>query len=511
MTDIKISETIRLLKYEIANLEASVSFNSTGEVIKVFDGIAIAFGLEEVQFNEVVIFENNIQGIVFNIEEDIVGILILGEDKSIKEGQKVSRKCSFFQIPVSKKLLGRVINIFGLPIDQKTSIENVVWKKVDIKAPDIISRQSIYEPVQTGIKIIDSLIPIGRGQRELIIGDRQVGKTSIAIDTILNQKKLNKLESVNNKLYCIYVSIGQKKSSVARIIKKLKDFGALEYSIIVLSSASDPVPLQFYAPYVGCTIGEFFRDRGMHAIIIYDDLSKHAVSYRQISLLLRRPPGREAYPGDIFYIHSKLLERAAKLSREIGGGSLTALPIVETQEGDLSSYIPTNIISITDGQIFLEKDLFHKGIKPAINVGLSVSRIGSAAQVYLMKKVAGTLKLDLAQYREKQSFSQFTSNLDTQTKELLQRGAKLTELLKQDLCCPVPIEEQIVSIFAGVKGFLKDIKLKNINKFECGLLNYIKSVKKSLLNDIKRATKMTHKLEQSISDAINSFLLIFLQ
>ena len=505
----RASEIVDVLKNEIANLDQKIEFEEVGQVIKVFDGIAIAYGLDNVEFNEIVRFENGTQGIVFNVEEDNVGIVILGDDKNIKEGEVIKREKQFFKVPIGKNLLGRVVDVFGNPLDNKGELKDVVYKKADVKAPGIIARKSVHEPVQTGIKAIDSLIPIGRGQRELIIGDRQVGKTAIAIDTILNQKEINKSNNESEKLYCIYVAIGQKNSSIAKIVKKLEEAGALEYTIVVVASASDPAPLQFYAPYVGCTMGEFFRDNGMHALIIYDDLSKHAVCYRQMSLLLRRPPGREAYPGDIFYVHSRLLERAAKLSDEMGGGSLTALPIIETQAGDVSAYIPTNVISITDGQIFLETELFYKGIKPAINVGLSVSRVGSAAQINAMKKVAGTMKLDLAHYREMQAFSQFASDLDLSTRNLLERGDKLTELLKQPLYTPLQIEEQVISIFAAVKGFLKEVDLQSIGDFENKLLFQIKKDKKDLLKKIRKEKKLSDEMHNELTEYLNQFVKLY--
>jgi F-type H+-transporting ATPase subunit alpha len=505
----RASEIVDVLKNEIASIDQKIEFEEVGQVVKVFDGIAIAYGLDNVEFNEIVQFENGTQGIVFNIEEDNVGIVILGDDKNIKEGQVIKREKQFFKVPTGKSLLGRVVDVFGNPLDNKGELKDVVYKKADVKAPGIIDRKSVHEPVQTGIKAIDSLIPIGRGQRELIIGDRQVGKTAIAIDTILNQKKINKSNNESEKLYCIYVAIGQKNSSVAKIVKKLEESGALEYTIVVVASASDPAPLQFYAPYVGCTMGEFFRDNGMHALVIYDDLSKHAVCYRQMSLLLRRPPGREAYPGDIFYVHSRLLERAAKLSDEMGSGSLTALPIIETHAGDVSAYIPTNAISITDGQIFLETELFYKGIKPAINIGLSVSRVGSAAQINAMKKVAGTMKLDLAQYREMQSFSQFASDLDSSTRSLLERGDKLTELLKQPLYTPLQIEEQVISIFAAVKGFLKEVDLQSIGDFENKLLFQIKKDKKDLMKKIRKEKKLSEEIHNELAEYLNQFVKLY--
>jgi F-type H+-transporting ATPase subunit alpha len=505
----KASEIVSILKNEISNLNNDIKLEEVGQIVKVFDGIAIAYGLDNVGFNEIVEFQNGVQGIVFNIEEDNVGIVILGSDGDIHEGDVVKRTGEVFKVPTGKELLGRVVDAFGNPLDNKGEIRNTVLKKVDVKAPGIIQRKSVHEPVQTGIKAIDTLIPIGRGQRELLIGDRQTGKTAIAIDTILNQKEINKSDNEHEKLYCIYVAIGQKSSSVARIVKKLEESGALEYTIVVVASASDPAPLQFYAPYVGCTMGEYFRDNGMHALVIYDDLSKHAVSYRQMSLLLRRPPGREAYPGDIFYVHSRLLERAAKLSDKMGGGSLTALPIIETQAGDVSAYIPTNVISITDGQIFLETELFYKGIKPAINVGLSVSRVGSAAQIKAIKKVAGTIKLDLAQYRELQAFSQFASDLDSVTKALLDKGDKLTELLKQPLYSPMQVEDQVISIFAAVNGYLKGVDIKSIKDFESKLLYQIKNDKPELVQKIRTDKNLSDEMTKELTEYLDQFIKLF--
>ena len=505
----KASEIVSILKNEISNLNNDIKLEEVGQIVKVFDGIAIAYGLDNVGFNEIVEFQNGLQGIVFNIEEDNVGIVILGSDGGIHEGDVVKRTGEVFKVPTGKELLGRVVDAFGNPLDNKGDIKNTVLKKVDVKAPGIIQRKSVHEPVQTGIKAIDTLIPIGRGQRELLIGDRQTGKTAIAIDTILNQKEINRSDNEHEKLYCIYVAIGQKSSSVARIVKKLEESGALEYTIVVVASASDPAPLQFYAPYVGCTMGEYFRDNGMHALVIYDDLSKHAVSYRQMSLLLRRPPGREAYPGDIFYVHSRLLERAAKLSDKMGGGSLTALPIIETQAGDVSAYIPTNVISITDGQIFLETELFYKGIKPAINVGLSVSRVGSAAQIKAIKKVAGTIKLDLAQYRELQAFSQFASDLDSVTKALLDKGDKLTELLKQPLYSPMQVEDQVISIFAAVNGYLKSVDIKNIKDFESKLLYQIKHDKPELVQTIRTDKNLSDEMTKELTEYLDQFIKLF--
>jgi F-type H+-transporting ATPase subunit alpha len=506
----KASEIVNVLKDEISNLNNEIKLEEVGQIVKVFDGVAIAYGLDTVGFNEIVEFQNGVEGIIFNIEEDNVGIVILGNDTDIHEGDVVKKTGKMFEVPTGKSLLGRVVDAFGNPLDNKGEIKNTQLKKVDIKAPGIIERKSVHEPMQTGIKAIDSLIPIGRGQRELLIGDRQTGKTSIAIDTILNQKEINKSDNEHEKLYCIYVAIGQKNSSVAKIVKKLEESGALEYTIVVVASASDPAPLQFYAPYVGCTMGEYFRDNGMHALVIYDDLSKHAVSYRQMSLLLRRPPGREAYPGDIFYVHSRLLERAAKLSDKMGGGSLTALPIIETQAGDVSAYIPTNVISITDGQIFLETELFYKGIKPAINIGLSVSRVGSAAQIKAMKKVAGTIKLDLAQYRELQAFSQFASDLDPVTKALLDKGDKLTELLKQPLYTPMQIEDQVISIFTAVNGYLKNIDAKDIKDFENKLLYQIKKEKPKLMQKIQTDKNLSDDMTKELKEYLDQFIKLFI-
>ncbi|WPX96242.1 ATP synthase subunit alpha [Candidatus Bandiella woodruffii] len=506
----KASEIVNILKDEISSLDQEINLEEVGQIVKVFDGVAIAYGLDNVQFNEIVEFQNGAQGIVFNIEEDSVGIVILGNESDIHEGDIVKRTCDVFKTPTGRALLGRVVDAFGNPLDGKGPMKDTVHKKVDIKAPGIIERRSVHEPVQTGIKAIDSLIPIGRGQRELLIGDRQTGKTSIAIDTILNQKEVNKSKNEHDKLYCIYVAIGKKNSSVAKIVKKLEEAGALEYTIVVVASASDPAPLQFYAPYVGCAMGEYFRDNGMHALVIYDDLSKHAVSYRQMSLLLRRPPGRDAYPGDIFYAHSRLLERAAKLSDKMGGGSLTALPIIETQAGDVSSYIPTNVISITDGQIFLETELFYKGIKPAINVGLSVSRVGSAAQIKAMKKVAGSIKLDLAQYRELQAFAQFASDLDPITKAMLDKGDKLTELLKQPLYAPMQVEDQVISIFAAINGYLKNVALSTISDFENKLLYQIKKEKPHLIQKIREEKTLSDEMSEELKEYLDQFIKLFI-
>ena len=460
--DINPSEVTKILKEQIKKFGDKSEVTEIGQVLSVGDGIARIYGLDNVQAGEMVEFSDGSKGMALNLESDNVGVVIFGDDRAIKEGDTVKRTGSIVDVPVGKQLLGRVVDGLGNPIDGKANLEkNLERRRVEVKAPGIIPRQSVGEPMQTGLKSIDSLIPIGRGQRELIIGDRQTGKTAVAIDTIINQKKINESEDESKKLYCIYVAIGQKRSTVAQIVKTLEDAGAMDYTTIVSATASDSAPLQFLAPYTGCAMGEYFRDNGMHALIIYDDLSKQAVAYRQMSLLLRRPPGREAYPGDVFYLHSRLLERAAKLSDANGGGSLTALPVIETQAGDVSAYIPTNVISITDGQIFLETELFNQGIRPAVNVGLSVSRVGSAAQTKAMKKVAGSIKLELAQYREMAAFAQFGSDLDASTQKLLNRGSKLTELLKQKQYSPMTVAEQVLTIFAGVRGYLDDIDLKN--------------------------------------------------
>ena len=465
--EINPSEVTKILKEQIKKFGDKAEVSEVGQVLSVGDGIARIYGLDNVQAGEMVEFSDGSKGMALNLESDNVGVVIFGDDRAIKEGDTVKRTGAIVDVPVGKELLGRVVDALGNPIDGKGSLDKSLKRnRVEVKAPGIIPRKSVSEPMQTGLKAIDSLIPVGRGQRELIIGDRQTGKTAVAIDTIINQKKINESDDESKKLYCIYVAVGQKRSTVAQIVKTLEDAGAMEYTTIVSATASDSAPLQFLAPYTGCTMGEYFRDNGMHALIIYDDLSKQAVAYRQMSLLLRRPPGREAYPGDVFYRHSRLLERAAKLNDESGGGSLTALPIIETQAGDVSAYIPTNVISITDGQIFLGTEIFNQGIRPAINVGLSVSRVGSAAQTKAMKKVAGSIKLELAQYREMAAFAQFGSDLDASTQQLLNRGSKLTELLKQKQYSPMTVEEQVISIFCGVRGFLDDIELKNISEFE---------------------------------------------
>ena len=472
----------------------------------VGDGIARVYGLDNVQAGEMVQFSEGTKGMALNLETENVGVVIFGDDSKIKEGDIVKRTGSIVDVAVGKSLLGRVVDGLGNPIDGKGPLDkNAERKRVEIKAPGIIPRKSVNEPMQTGLKAIDCLIPVGRGQRELIIGDRQTGKTAIAIDTIINQKEINKSNDESKKLYCIYVAIGQKRSSVAQIVKTLEEAGALEYTIVVAATASDPAPLQFLAPYTGCTMGEYFRDNGMHALIIYDDLSKQAVAYRQMSLLLRRPPGREAFPGDVFYLHSRLLERAAKLNDKYGGGSLTALPIIETQASDVSAYIPTNVISITDGQIFLETELFYKGVRPAVNVGISVSRVGSAAQIKAMKQVSGSIKLELAQYREMAAFAQFGSDLDPSTQKLLNRGSKLTELLKQDQYSPLTVEEQVVSIFSGVKGFLDNVELNQIKSFEKKLLAKIKSEAPDILTNIKSSGKMDESTEEKLKNFIGDF------
>ncbi len=504
--DINPSEITKILKEQIKNLGEKTEVSEIGKVLSVGDGIARVYGLDNVQAGEMVEFKDGSKGMALNLESDNVGIVIFGDDKAIKEGDTVKRTGAIVDVPVGKDLLGRVVDALGNPIDGKDNLKKGIKRqRVEVKAPGIIPRKSVNEPMQTGLKAIDSLIPIGRGQRELIIGDRQTGKTAVAIDTIINQKKINESSDEKKKLYCIYVAIGQKRSTVAQILKTLQDAGAMDYTIIVSATASDPAPLQFLAPYTGCTFGEFFRDNGMHALIIYDDLSKQAVAYRQMSLLLRRPPGREAYPGDVFYLHSRLLERAAKLNDENGGGSLTALPIIETQAGDVSAYIPTNVISITDGQIFLGTELFNQGIRPAVNVGLSVSRVGSAAQTKAMKKVAGSIKLELAQYREMAAFAQFGSDLDASTQKLLNRGSKLTELLKQDQYSPMTVSEQVVTIYAGVKGFLDSIDLSQIRSFEKGLLELVKNEKPEILEAIQKSGKIEEETDKLLSEVITNY------
>jgi F-type H+-transporting ATPase subunit alpha len=507
--EIRAAEISAILKEQIANFGTEADVAEVGQVLSVGDGIARIYGLDKVQAGEMVEFPGGVKGMALNLETDNVGVVIFGEDRGIKEGDTVKRTGAIVEVPVGRGLLGRVVDGLGNPIDGKGPLTDVKMQRVEVKAPGIIPRKSVHEPMQTGLKAIDSLVPIGRGQRELIIGDRQTGKTAVALDTILNQKSINAGSDESKKLYCVYVAIGQKRSTVAQFVKTLSDYGALEYSIVVAATASEPAPLQFLAPYTGCAMGEFFRDNGMHGLIIYDDLSKQAVAYRQMSLLLRRPPGREAYPGDVFYVHSRLLERAAKLNDANGAGSLTALPVIETQAGDVSAYIPTNVISITDGQIFLETELFYKGIRPAINVGLSVSRVGSAAQIKAMKQVAGTIKLDLAQYREMAAFSQFASDLDASTQRLLARGARLTELLKQAQFSPLPVEEQVVSIFAGVRGLLDKIEVKDINRCEMALLADIRARGGEILEAIRKDRELKPDTQEKLKAFIESFLKSF--
>ena len=507
--DIRAAEISAILKEQIENFGAEADVAEVGQVLSVGDNVARVYGLDNVQAGELVEFPGGLMGMALNLEDDNVGVVLFGEDRNIKEGDVVKRTGAIVDVPVGKGLLGRVVDALGNPIDGKGPIEGAERTRVEVKAPGIIPRRSVHEPMQTGLKAIDCLIPVGRGQRELIIGDRQTGKTAIALDTILNQKEVNAGDDESKKLYCIYVAIGQKRSSVAQFVKALEDRGALEYSIIVAATASEPAPLQFLAPYTGCTMGEFFRDNGMHAVIFYDDLSKQAVAYRQMSLLLRRPPGREAYPGDVFYLHSRLLERAAKMNDDHGSGSLTALPVIETQAGDVSAYIPTNVISITDGQIFLETDLFYRGIRPAVNVGLSVSRVGSAAQIKAMKQVAGSIKLELAQYREMEAFAQFASDLDAATQRLLARGARLTELLKQGQYAPLPIEEQVAVVFAGVNGFLDGIALEKVTAFEQKLRDELKANGQEILNAIRTEKEISSATEEKLKAFMESFIKTF--
>ncbi|HEY7083351.1 MAG TPA: F0F1 ATP synthase subunit alpha [Hyphomicrobiaceae bacterium] len=483
--DIRASEISAILKEQIKNFGKEAEVSEIGQVLSVGDGIARIYGLDKIQAGEMVEFAGGIRGMALNLEADNVGVVIFGDDRTIKEGDTVKRTGAIVEVPVGKGLLGRVVDALGNPIDGKGAIKSDVRKRVDVKAPGIIPRRSVHEPMATGLKAIDALIPIGRGQRELIIGDRQTGKTAVALDTILNQKSLNAGNDESQKLYCVYVAVGQKRSTVAQFVKALEDNGALDYAIVVAATASDPAPMQYLAPFAGCAMGEFFRDNGMHAVIIYDDLSKQAVAYRQMSLLLRRPPGREAYPGDVFYLHSRLLERAAKMGEAAGGGSLTALPVIETQANDVSAYIPTNVISITDGQIFLETDLFYQGIRPAVNVGLSVSRVGSSAQTKAMKKVAGRIKGELAQYREMAAFAQFGSDLDATTQRLLNRGARLTELLKQAQFSPLKMEEQVCVIYAGVNGYCDPMPIEKIKPFEEALLLDLRSQNAGVLDEIR--------------------------
>ncbi|MBY0330281.1 MAG: F0F1 ATP synthase subunit alpha [Acetobacteraceae bacterium] len=504
--DIRPAEISEILKQQIAGFDTEANVAEVGTVLTVGDGIARVYGLQNVMAGEMVLFPGaGIRGMALNLESDNVGIVIFGDDKGVREGDTVQRTGTIVDVPVGRGLLGRVVDGLGNPIDGKGPIVDAERKRVEVKAPGIIPRKSVHEPMQTGIKAIDALIPIGRGQRELVIGDRQTGKTAVIIDTIINQKGINASGDESKKLYCIYVAIGQKRSTVAQLVKTLEENGAMEYSIVVAATASDPAPMQFLAPYTGCTMGEFFRDGGMHAVIFYDDLSKQAVAYRQMSLLLRRPPGREAYPGDVFYLHSRLLERAAKMNDDFGAGSLTALPVIETQAGDVSAYIPTNVISITDGQIFLETELFYKGIRPAVNVGISVSRVGSAAQIKAMKQVAGRIKLELAQYREMAAFAQFASDLDASTQALLARGARLTELLKQPQYKPVPVEEQVVAIFAGTRGYLDRIPVGAVGEFERRLLSEIKAARPEIIEAVRTDREIKKETEEKLVAFLDAF------
>ncbi len=502
---IKASEISSIIRDQINNFESQADISEVGTVLKVGDGVAQVYGLDNVQAGEMVEFTGGVQGMALNLEEDNVGIVIFGDDRGIKEGDTVKRTQKIVEVPVGKGLLGRVVDALGNPIDGKGPIQSSESSRIEVKAPGIIPRQSVSEPMQTGLKALDSLVPVGRGQRELIIGDRQTGKTAVAIDTIINQKEINQSDDESKKLYCIYVAIGQKRSTVAQVVKTLEENGAMEYTIVVAASASDPAPLQFLAPYAGCSMGEFFRDNGMHGLIVYDDLSKQAVAYRQMSLLLRRPPGREAFPGDVFYLHSRLLERAAKMNDENGGGSLTALPVIETQAGDVSAFIPTNVISITDGQIFLETELFFSGIRPAINVGLSVSRVGSAAQTKAMKKVAGKIKLELAQYREMAAFSQFASDLDSSTKQLLARGERLTELLKQDQYVPMSVADQVLSLYSGVRGFLDKIEISKITDFQIKFLEGLRADHSDVFDEINNTGNFSDESDKKIEDYLEKF------
>jgi len=507
--DIRAAEISAILKDQIKNFGQEAEVSEVGQVLSIGDGIARIYGLDNVQAGEMVEFENGVRGMTLNLETDNVGVVIFGNDREIKEGQTVKRTGAIVDVPVGKGLLGRVVDALGNPLDGKGPIQATERKRVDVKAPGIIPRKSVHEPMATGLKAIDALIPIGRGQRELIIGDRQTGKTAIALDTILNQKPLNATGDEKVKLYCVYVAVGQKRSTVVQFSKVLEEQGALDYSIIVAATASDPAPMQYLAPFSGCTMGEYFRDNGMHAVIIYDDLSKQAVSYRQMSLLLRRPPGREAYPGDVFYLHSRLLERAAKMNDANKAGSLTALPVIETQANDVSAYIPTNVISITDGQIFLETDLFYQGIRPAVNVGLSVSRVGSAAQTKAMKKVAGRIKGELAQYREMAAFAQFGSDLDATTQRLLNRGARLTELLKQPQFSPLKMEEQVVVIYAGVNGYLDPLPVNRVRAFEQGLLGLVRTQHADILDDIRKSGDLSDATAAKLKGTVEGYAKTF--
>ena len=510
--DISAAEISKILKEQISDYGSKASVSEVGKVLSIGDGIARVYGLDEVQLGEMVEFDGGVKGMALNLESDNVGVVIFGDDRSIKEGDTVKRTKSIVDVQVGKELLGRLVDGLGNPIDGKGPIPKSAKRtRVEVKAPGIMPRKSVHEPMMTGLKAIDTLVPVGRGQRELIIGDRQIGKTAIALDTFINQKETNEAAGKDDskKLFCIYVAIGQKRSSVAQIVKTLEEYGAMDYTIVVAATASESAPMQFLAPYTAAAMGEYFRDNGMHAVIVYDDLSKQAVAYRQMSLLLRRPPGREAFPGDVFYLHSRLLERSAKVNDKLGGGSLTALPIIETQAGDLSAFIPTNVISITDGQIFLESELFYRGIRPAVNVGLSVSRVGSAAQTKAMKKVAGSIKLELAQYREMAAFAQFASDMDASTQQLLARGSRLVELLKQPQYSPLPMEEQVISIYSGVNGYLDKVSIENISKFETDLMNLIKSSHKDILKSIRDERALTDSTEEKLKKAIEEFLKTF--
>ena len=509
MMDLRAAEISAIIKEQIANFGDEAEVAEIGQVLSVGDGIARVYGLDRVQAGEMVEFPGGIRGMALNLESDNVGVVIFGDDSTIKEGDTVKRSGDIVDVPVGRGLLGRVVDALGNPIDGKGPVDADERRLVEVKAPGIVPRRSVHEPVQTGLKAIDSLIPIGRGQRELIIGDRQTGKTAVAVDTIINQREVNAAGEESKKLYCVYVAIGQKRSTVAQIVKQLEENGALDYSIVVAATASEPAPLQFLAPYAGCTMGEYFRDNGMHALIIYDDLSKQAVAYRQMSLLLRRPPGREAFPGDVFYLHSRLLERAAKLNDAHGAGSLTALPVIETQAGDVSAYIPTNVISITDGQIFLETDLFYAGIRPAVNVGISVSRVGSAAQIKAMKQVAGSIKLELAQYREMAAFAQFASDLDASTQRLLNRGARLTELLKQPQFSPLPVEEQVAAIFAGVNGYLDGLDVAQVQGFEQGFLAELRASHAEVLEALRTGQELTDEVRASLTGILDGYARAF--
>lgn len=502
------SEISSILKNKIAQAEIDADVAEVGRVLSVGDGIARVYGLDNVKYNEMVEFANGVKGMALNLEEDNVGVVLFGSDEGIREGDIVKRTDKIVSVPVGKELLGRVVNALGEPIDGLGDIKAEKYSNSEVKAPGIIERRSVHEPMQTGIKIIDALIPIGRGQRELLIGDRQTGKTAIIIDTIINQKQINeKAKSEKDKLYCIYVAVGQKRSTVAQVVKTLQDHGAMDYTIVVAATASDAAPLQFIAPYSGCAMGEYFRDNSMHAVIFYDDLSKQATAYRQMSLLLRRPPGREAYPGDVFYLHSRLLERSAKMSDAEGAGSLTAIPVIETQAGDVSAYIPTNVISITDGQIFLETSLFYQGVRPAVNVGISVSRVGSAAQIKAMKQVAGKIKLDLAQYREMASFAKFASDMDASTKSLIARGERMTRLLEQPVYSPMPVEEEVAAIFAGVRGYLDKISVEEVLPFQNAAIREMHASQPQLLQKIAEQKVLSPELEEELNSFYKEFLL----